>query len=408
MAVSRLLRRAFGVTCITLSGAGLVPGAAAQILTESEAVDRALAQTDIRDRDTAERDAASARAAGVSRFDNPEAVLSRDSVSGAAGDETEWQAGIAQPIDIWGARASRRRAAQADARATDAEIAWRRREYVAEVRTAYVGCALAAERASLANGYVDRLRRVERIVSDRAETGDTAVYDLRRLRVELRTAQSDAASATGEVEADCAALGRLTGLAAVRPAQSLSALLNPQRVAGQPTGRADIAALGERLVAAMQRVQAAERDRLPVLRLGVGYKRIEAGGVSSAGPALSLGATIPLFNGGGAAVREARADAKAREAELSIARRRADAERAAAAVRARAAAEAARIAIDARDDAGRLEESASKAYQFGETGVVELIDAHRTARDAELNILERAERAATALIQLDLVNGDQP
>ena len=408
MAVSRLLRRAFGAICITLSGAGLLPGAAAQQLTESEAVERALDQTDIRDRDTAERDAASARAAGVSRFDNPEAVLSRDSVSGAAGDETEWQAGIVQPIDIWGARASRRRAALADARATDAEIDWRRREYVAEVRTAYVSCALAAERSTLATGYVDRLRRVERIVSDRAETGDTAFYDLRRLRVELRGAQSEAANATGAVEADCAALGRLTGFAAVQPAQSLAALLNPQHVAGEPTGRADIAALGERLVAATQRIQAAERDRLPVLRLGVGYKRIEAAGVSSAGPAISLGATIPLFNGGGAAVREARADAKAREAELSIARRRADAERAAAAARARAAAEAAQIAIDAREDAGRLEESASKAYQFGETGVVELIDAHRTARDAELNILERAERAATALIQLDLVNGDQP
>lgn len=408
MATTYFCRRAIGVTCISLGAALSAPSVHAQTLTEREAVARSLDRPEIRDRDGAERDGASARADGVTRFDNPEFVVSRDRVSGAAGDETEWQAGVVQPIDLWGARVSRRRAARADASATEADIRWRRNAYIAEVRTAYVRCALAVDRAALAVRYADRLRTLERVVQDRAETGDTAFYDLRRLRVELRTAEGDAALANGETDADCATLARLAGVASVRPADTIASLINPTRNPGSPTGRADLDALEHRVIAATQRVTAAERDRLPTVQVGLGYKRVESGGASSSGPALSIGATIPLFNGGSAAVREARAEARAREAELAIARRRVDAERAAATARTRAAAEAARIALQARDDADRLEESAGKAYQFGETGVLELIDAHRTARDAELTILERGERAALALIQLDLATGDQP
>jgi cobalt-zinc-cadmium efflux system outer membrane protein len=48
---------------------------------------------------------------------------------------------------------------------------------------------------------------------------------------------------------------------------------------------------------------------------------------------------------------------------------------------------------------------AEAAYQGGETGVVELVDAYRTARDAELEIVDLLERAARARIDLELAQG---
>jgi cobalt-zinc-cadmium efflux system outer membrane protein len=56
-------------------------------------------------------------------------------------------------------------------------------------------------------------------------------------------------------------------------------------------------------------------------------------------------------------------------------------------------------------DASRLSAIAQAAYEGGETGVVELIDGYRTARDAELEIVDHTERALRATITQSLAEG---
>lgn len=386
--------------------AALISGAAvwaAEPLTEAEAIERALVRPEFGELDAANRAEAEAAVGAIRRFDNPEATLTRESVSGDGRSETEWQIGLVQPIDISGRRSSLRAAARAEVGAVEAETARRRQERIAQVRNAYVSCAAGAQKVRIAGAFVERLREAERIVHARANAGDAAVYDLRRLRVEARAAEAEAALQQGEANASCASLAALTGTPDARTTASLDL------IAMRPTtgviARPDLVAREQRVIAAEQRVSAARRGRLPDLNVGVGLKQVEGDGGSATGPVASVGMRVPLFDGGGSAIRQAQARLRAERAGLALARREVDAAVAAAQARSDAALEAAERAQAAGDDARRLGGIAEAAYHGGEVGIVELVDALRTARDAEMEIIERLERAVQARVELELAQG---
>jgi cobalt-zinc-cadmium efflux system outer membrane protein len=90
---------------------------------------------------------------------------------------------------------------------------------------------------------------------------------------------------------------------------------------------------------------------------------------------------------------------------LNLALRGADGYVAAADARTRAAISAVRAAEGTRDDASRLGAIAETAYQAGEIGVTELVDAYRAAHEAELSIIELTGRANLAAIELELAQG---
>lgn len=401
-------RRLPGVAlvAVTLLTSAIGVPLSARPISEVEAIDAALAQGDFAALGEAERDAAQARIRAIAWLENPQATLSRESVSGSAGRETEWQAGVNQPISLSGRRGSLRAAARAEADAVAADVGRRRQQRIAEVREAYAGCAAGSEKVTIVERFVARLKEAERIVTLRTTAGDTAGYDLRRLRVEARSAEAELHISRGEFAAECAALSRLSGVADARPAVALSALLPPS-----PTGmiaatsRQDLVAREARLAAARAEVRAAQQARIPDIEVGVGLKRLSNEDGSAAGPTVALGVTIPIFNNGGAAISEARARQRVREAELALARREIEASIAAASARAQAARDAALEASRAVDDARRLGTIAEAAYQGGESGVVELVDAYRTARDAELNIVELLERAVRAAVTQSLTEG---
>jgi len=391
-------------------GAALVaaaPPVAAQAITEAQAIERALSQPELAALGTANRNEAQARVSGIRRFDNPEASVSRESVSGNGRSETEWQVGVVQPIDISGRRSSLRAAARAEVGAVEADSARRRQERVAEVRRAYASCAAAVERVRITNAFVIRLNEAERIVTARAGAGDAAVYDLRRLRVETRAAEAQALLQEGEIQAACSTLRILTGEPQARPTASLAALaVNVPNQAGAAS-RPDLLAREQRLSAAAEQVRAAVRARLPDLAVGVGLKRVSSEGESAMGPIVSLGARIPLFDRGSAAVAEARARLRAQQAQLGLARSEIEAVVSAAKARAEAALQAAERAQTASEDARRLGPIAEAAYQGGEGNVVELVDAYRTAHDAEIDIIDHLERAVRGRIDLNLARGDE-
>lgn len=369
-------------------------------LTEQAAIERAFAREGILARDTAQRAAAGAEIELIGPLDNPTVELSRES----AGGESEWQLGLVQPIDLNGRRGRLRAAARAEAEAVEADIARRRQVLAGEVRKAFVGCAATRAEVDVRERHARDLAEAERVSSARAQAGDTAVYDVRRVRVEHRAAEAELAQARGAVATECALLGALTGVPS--PMVELSSITAVESQAGPATpGRADLLASERRLVAATQRVSAARASRLPQLAVGAGIKRVSDGTSTAYGPAVSLGVTLPIWTGNGALVRREEALRRGQEAELVIARRTVEAEQAAAAVRATAAREAAVTAAKAREDAGRLGTIAETAYQAGEIGVVELLDAYEAARDADLSVIALAQSAAEAVVEYDLATG---
>ena len=396
--------RCLQVVLLSATIASATAASGAEPLTEAAAIDRALSRPEFSAFAAAEVDEAEARVSAIRQFDNPEASVSREQVSGAGGSETEWQAGIVQPIDLSGRRASLRAAARAEVDAVEADVARRRQERVAAVRRAYAGCAAAEAKAEVAARFTARLREAVRIVTARTDAGDTAGYDLRRLRVEAGEAEAQERLATGDAAAECATLSHLTATPDVRPATSLAAMTTAARAAAD-RARPDLIARERRIEAASQRVTAARRARLPEIGVGVGYKFVENESGSASGPAISIGATLPIFDNGRAAIAEAQARQRALESELALARQDIAANVASARLRAQAAFEAAELAQAASDDAARLGTIAEAAYNGGEGGVVELVDAFRTSRDAEISIVELTERAVRAIIDLELAEG---
>lgn len=389
-------RRAFSALLLACA---LLPAhiAHAGPMTEAEALARAAALADAAAFDTATRDAASAEAQTVRRFDNPELHVGRERVSGPLGTETEWTAEVTQPLGINGANGRLRAAAAAEARAVDADIIRRQAMRLAEVRKAYAECGAAAERVAVIGEQMQRLAEVERIIGLRAGAGDAAGYDLRRARLEAGSISAAKALADGEVRAACAALSRLTGEPDARASEPLMTLLQPVRPAlTGANGRSDLTAQRYRVNAAEAQAEAARRQRLPDLALGAGYKRISEGGLSASGPVLALGVKLPIFNGGGAAARAAEARKRAATAELALASAAVAAERDAAFARAEAAYDAAQIAARSADDAARITEIADAAYQGGETDITDLIDGYRAGAEARIAAIDHAERALQA------------
>lgn len=390
------------VLCLSAAAAPW-SAALAGSLSEAEAIARALARPEAQALDAAEQREAEAKALAVPRFDNPELTASRERVSGASGTETEWQLGVTQTIGLNGARASARRAAQAEAQAVGADIARRREQRIAEVRRAYAECRAAEERQTVLAEHAGRLRRVERSISLRQRAGDASGYDLRRIRVESRSIEARQALANGELQASCTSLARLTGEPDARASGPL--LPEPSAAGAATPNRADIAARMHRAEAAEAAASAARRRQIPDVALGAGYKRIEEAGASASGPALSLGVRLPIFSSGAAERRAAEARAQAVQAELALARANVAAERTAAAMRAEAAREAAEIALRTAEDARRIAEIADAAYQGGEMGITELVDGYRASSEAQLAAIDHAERARIARIQFDLAQG---
>lgn len=389
-----------GASYAFLAVLGLLPAHlhAQDAIDENIAIERALAREGIAARDEADRAASTAEIEVIGPLDNPSADISYES----AGGGSEWQLGVVQPIDLNGRRGALRDAARAEAEAVGADIERRRQQLVAEVRSAYLSCAAASAELDVWQRYVGQLAEAERVSSTRAEAGDTAGYDVRRVRVEHRAAEARLAQAQGDKAAGCALLGVLTGIE-----EPQVALASVTRLATATPGdtRSDLVAQEQRVLAATQRVTAAQRARLPQIAVGAGIKRVDDGTGTAYGPTVSLGVSLPIWNGGGAAVRREQARQAALESELLIARRRVEAEQQAAAIRVRASRDAALTASQAREDAARLGTIADTAYQAGEIGVVELLDAYEAARDADLSVIALALDAATAAVEYDLAIG---
>jgi cobalt-zinc-cadmium efflux system outer membrane protein len=372
-------------------------------LTEAEAERRALALPAAGALDAAQQAEADANVQTVRRFDNPELMVSRERVSGTIGVETEWQVGATQSVGLNGARGSSRRALEQEAQAVGADIGRRRELRLAEVRIAYAACRAASERLLVLDDHAVQLGRIERAIGLRAAVGDAALYDLRRVRLEVQSVEAKRALAEGEIRASCAQLSALTGEPDARASEPLR-LVAPTLTVGDGS-RADLDARRYRIDSATSSADAARQRQLPDLTVGVGYKRIDDGVGSAGGPALSLGVRVPLFGNGGAERRAAEARRSALEADLTLAQTRVSAERDAAFARAEAAFNAATIAVRGAEDARRVATTAEAAYEGGETQITDLVDGYRASSEARIEAIDHSERAAVARAQLQLAQG---
>jgi cobalt-zinc-cadmium efflux system outer membrane protein len=366
----------------------------------------------------ADADAATAR-----RLPNPVIASTRETAAGV----TEVITAVAQPLPIvTGRRAFEISAAHALVEAATSRADEGLRRARAELRLAYADLAAAQVRERELARARDAYAELTVVLARREAAGDASGFD--RLRAERErleaetdrlTAAVDRRRAQGALAAFFADASAPETLRVVEP-QTGNAATDAATGSAAPSTRAPLPALDGLVTqaegsrgeldalrheqdAARLSVRAADRRRLPEPEVVAGTKTSSAG---ATGGVFGVQATLPLFDRG----RAERGTALARAALASA---RVDAFR--VALRAQVATAydtvtARRTAADAyRATSSRLasdiERIARVSYDAGERGLLDLIDAQRSAAAARLrqNDLDHATRQAE--IDLEFLTG---
>jgi outer membrane protein, heavy metal efflux system len=392
--------------CAWIAGCGLVvpPLAFAQDRTEREIVELIV------------RDGPQARAiraeAEVTRrehlarlaYPNPSLSYSRE----GAGFTEFLQA--EQALPIFGARAALSRAGVAATAAAEAERDVRLWLLRSDAATAVARVAAEQARLESARAYVREVERLIEILRTREREGEGSRFDRLRAEQELRDSNQLATAATVAL-----AESRAT-LAGMLPRDVSLTTIAAAQLAREPTGpietlltratstRAELRALQQLSERAAFEAEAAQRARLPSPNLFAGVKRADAATGRETGGVFGLSVSLPLFDAGG---REA--------ARWEAERARVEAERASIEYRIRSEIAAASEVLVVRQTAlsqeqqgaaDELVQIAEVAYREGEVGILELLDAVRTASRARNRFIEHRLDVRLAQIALERAVGD--
>jgi cobalt-zinc-cadmium efflux system outer membrane protein len=394
----------------TLAALLLPCGARAQTLslTESEALSRLSSESPRVRAIRSSTDIARADVLAAQRWPNPRLTVDREAVAGV----TEYLTMVAQPLPITGRRGLEVQAASTLVDASTNRADERIRRARADMRLAFAQLLAAQAREREVTSARDHLRELADILAKREAAGDAAGFD--RLRAEREVL---------ELEADRAAAGADRARAQATLAGFFAASLDATQIVavGRPgpapaipaidtlieraeSTRGEMLALRKEVDAAGLAARAADRRLVPEPEIIAGTKSSTVGG-GDIGSVLTVQASLPLFDRG----RPERALALARggqaQARIDAFRQALRADIAAlwnAIQERRQAADRYRSA--AVDNARQLERIARVSYDAGERGILELLDAYRTAALARVRQVALDLAVRDAEIELEFVS----
>jgi cobalt-zinc-cadmium efflux system outer membrane protein len=389
---------------IAAAGLALPPLATAQDRPEREVVELIVRDGPQAKAIRAESEVTRREQAARLAHPNPSFTYSRE----GAGFTEFFQA--VQSLPIFGVRAALSDAGVAAVAAAEAERdarLWRLRSDAAATVARVIAGQARLESARAGRVQVERLIEVLRV---REKEGDGSRFDRLRAEQELReVSQAVTSAAAALAEARATLSGMLPGdvpapaIAAAQtvaqPAAAVDALMSRA-----VTTRAELRALQKQRERAEYEAVATRRARRPDPSLFGGVKRADAAAGRETGGVFGLTLSLPLFDRGG---REA--------ARWDAERARVEAEAAAIEYRIRSEISGAsevlalRQAALAQEQPGAAEELAQiaeVAYREGEVGILELLDAVRTASRARTRAIELRLDVRLAQIALERSVGD--
>ncbi|MGM9488707.1 TolC family protein [Ideonella sp. YS5] len=307
------------------------------------------------------------------------------------------------PLELGGQRGARVAAA---ARARDvaaAELARTRAEFRSRVTEAYFAVVVAQERHALAAKAVDLATRGADVVARRAAAGKASPVEATRAQVEQAQVQLSAAEANAAWQRTRFALASLMGDGEPQFDQVSADVPNalprpPLAELAAQLEHAPMLAAARLEVGRRRALAEVERTKaMPDVTLSLGSRRDNELGRSQAVIGLSI--PLPLFDRNQGAIREAnqRAD-RAADDELDLRRRLLVELQDASSRLAVANATLQTLQSVVLPAAQQAQEAASRGFEAGKFGVLDVLDAQRTllqARSHYLDTLAAAHRAAT-------------
>lgn len=337
-------------------------------------------------------------------YPNPSVTYSRE----GAGFTEFFQA--EQSLPMFGARAALLRAGVASTAAAEAERDVRL--WLLRSDAAAAVARIVAEQARLesARAQVREVERLIEILRTREREGEGSRFDRLRAEQELRdTSQLVASAAAAMAEARATVSGMLPPNTALSTVAATPITTPPpvpiETLFTRATStRAELRALQQRSQRATFEADAARRARLPSPNLFGGMKRADDESRRETGGVFGVTVALPLFDAG-------RREAERWEAE----RARVEAERVSIESRIRSeitgasevlAVRQAALSAEQQGAAEELVQIAEVAYREGEVGILELLDAVRTASRAMVRSIELRLGVRLAQIAVERAVGD--
>ena len=385
-------------------------GAQSLSLTEAQALARLSNESPRVQAARASIDVARADALAAARLPNPRVTFNREAVSGV----TENYFTVSQTLPVTGRRRLEMNAASLRVDAAASRVDGEVRRLRADLRLAFTDLWTAQERERELLRNRERLQALADVLARRDAAGESAGFDRLRAEREVLDVESERAGAASD---RARARGVLTSFfpAALPAADEIeavgtapnSALLPSvdEMVAHAETTRADLVALRHEREVALLMTQVADRRRVPEPEVVAGTKASNAG-TGDVGSIMSVHVNVPLFDRGGAERAAAQARINQIDAQSAAVRLTVQTEISAwrsAVIERRGIAARYRTAVGGGAD--EIERIAQISYDNGEGGILELLDAHRTASSARVRqvMLDAAVREAE--IELEYVSG---
>jgi outer membrane protein, heavy metal efflux system len=399
------------VVCAVLAAAALPAGARAQTvaLTEAEVLAQLGAGSARVQAARAAIDVARADVLAAGRWPNPRVTFNREAVAGVAEDMLM----VSQVLAVTGRRRLEVSAATSRVEASAQRAEDRIRRVRADVRLAFMELWAAQERERELARNRDRLETLAGLLGTREAAGDAAGFDRLRAEREVMDVEASRATATADRAQAQAVLASFLSprrepavLEAVRAATAGGALPTvDELMARAEMTRGDLIALEREVDAAGFAEQAAGRRVRPEPEVVAGTKTSNAAG-GDVGSIVSVHLTVPLFDRGGPERAAAQARGRQARAEGDALRQSIRGQVAAwraALIERRAIAERHRGAL--AQGADQIERIAQISYEAGERGILELLDAFRTASTARVRQVSLDAAVREAEVELEFVSG---
>ena len=351
-----------------------------------------------------------ARQAGA--FANPTLSVTHEPLSGGASDYSESYVNLSQTLELPGQRSARVQEAEWALRAAHARVRADSARLAFEVKRAYLEAALAEEQLAVTERVAGVFREAARSAAVREERGDISRYDLQRILVERARYENLVAEAQIRASSVRRSLALLvlpeSDVVEVSPrevddefppvptlehlADGMSTSLRPEVASAEATVEAAAAAAG-----------LTRAERLPDITATGGLKR-QSDGLT--GLFLGLSIPVPLFNRSAGDVESAQARVSASQTRLDLIRRRVDNDLSRAieayeSVRRRAEL----LGVDGLDPSADLLQMAQVAYDLGEMGLLEILDAAEALRSGRNTASQLKSDLWTAYYDLERAMG---
>lgn len=388
------------------------PSETTHVLTESRAVELALARPAINDIIEGRVNSARSEVVQVSIWPNPSFEYTRETIGDGPGESTEQFFSLSQRFDLSGRRALRRNAAERHLGATQAKTQARQLDVVAETRRRFFEVLHRQQRVEAFAEWSEHLAGLEAVITRRKALGEASGYDLSRLLRERTSATAQTQSQRAALDRARERLNAQLGDAPVPAYQRVSGELLPdqpepvQALLAAVGGRPELLYLERQAEAFTLDQKAAGRWGVPEFDLALGVKTLEINGRTESGLLLSAAVPLPLFDRRQAEGSQARAQAQIARGEYQLALSWTRGEISALWKELQRLRLAARdFRVQGLDAAQKLVRIANAAYQGGEIGVFELLDAYGGALEATTQTLDLDIKARNRAIELDRLTG---